>query len=84
MIARMTWLYMLQHKDDVLSVFRSFHAMIQTQFSTKINILCSDNGGEYVNKEFQAYFQLHGHIHETSMLKHHNKMGLWNGSIDIS
>jgi len=63
---RMTWLYLLKHKDEVFKVFHSFHAMIQTQFSAQIRILRSDNGGEYVNHHFQSYFQLHGLIHETS------------------
>ena len=46
---RMTWLYLMKHKDEVLHVFQSFHAMIQTQFSSKLRVLCFDNGGEYVN-----------------------------------
>ena len=62
----MTWLYLLKHKDDVFSVFQSFHTMIQTQFSAKIQILRSDNGGEYVNKKFQDYFATYGLLHETS------------------
>lgn len=33
---RMTWLYLLKHKDEVLGVFKSFHAMVQTQFSAKV------------------------------------------------
>ena len=41
-------------------------SMIQTQFSDKIQILRSDNGGEYVNKKFQDYFATHGLLHETS------------------
>ncbi|RVW80299.1 hypothetical protein CK203_039236 [Vitis vinifera] len=32
----MTWLYLMKHKDEVLHVFQSFHAMIQTQFSSKL------------------------------------------------
>ncbi|KAL2479639.1 Integrase catalytic domain-containing protein [Abeliophyllum distichum] len=36
------------------------------QFSSKIKILRSDNGGEFINHRFQAYFQQHGHLHETS------------------
>ena len=63
---RMTWLYLLKHKDDVFSVFQSFHIMIQTQFSAKIQILRSDNGGEYVKKNFQDYFATYGLLHETS------------------
>jgi transposase InsO family protein len=63
---RMTWLYLLKHKNEVLSTFQSFHTMVQTQFSAKVQILRSDNGGEYVNHQFQTYFQHHGLLHETS------------------
>jgi hypothetical protein len=63
---RMTWLYLLKHKDEVFSVFKSFHAMVNTQFSAKIQVLRSDNGGEYVNHQFHDYFNLHGILHETS------------------
>ena len=62
----MTWLYLLKHKDEVLGVFKSFHAMVQTQFSAKVQVLRSDSGGEYVNHQFREYFQQHGIIHETS------------------
>jgi hypothetical protein len=46
---RMTWLYLLKHKDEVFSVFKSFHILVQTQFSAKIQVLRFDNRGEYVN-----------------------------------
>ena len=62
----MTWIYLLKHKDEVFVVFQSFHTMVQTQFSAKIKILCSENGGEYVNQQFQTYFNSHGMLHETS------------------
>jgi hypothetical protein len=62
----MTWLYLLKNKYEVLSVFKSFHTMVQHQFSTKVKILRSDNGGEFVNRHFRAYFQNPGLIHETS------------------
>lgn len=45
---RMTWLYLLKRKDEVFTVFKSFHVMIQTQYSTKIQTLRTDNGGEYI------------------------------------
>ncbi|RVW89802.1 Retrovirus-related Pol polyprotein from transposon TNT 1-94 [Vitis vinifera] len=60
---RMTWLYLLKHKDEVLRVFKSFHAMVQTQFSAKVQVLGSDNGGEYVNHQFREYFQQHVGAH---------------------
>jgi len=63
---RMTWLYLLKRKDEVFGVFQAFHAMIQNQFSAKIRILRSDNGGEYMNRDFLEYFQRHGLLHESS------------------
>ena len=62
----MTWLYQLKTKDEVFTIYQAFHAMVQTQFSSKIKILRSDNGGEFTNRRFQAYFQQHGLLHETS------------------
>lgn len=63
---RMTWVYLLKHKSDVPKLFQYFHAMIQTQFSFKLQILRSDNGGEYVNSTLKSYFSTHGLLHETS------------------
>ena len=40
--------------------------MIQTQYSKKIKILHSDNGGEFVNHQSHEYFKKHGLIHETT------------------
>lgn len=40
--------------------------MVQTQFFAKIKILRSDNGGEYINQQFQTYFNSHGLLPETS------------------
>jgi hypothetical protein len=62
----MTRLYLMKHKDEVFSVFQSLHAMIQTQFSAKLRVIRSDNGGEYVNQRFRIYFDQHGLLHETS------------------
>jgi hypothetical protein len=63
---RMTWLYQLKTKDEVFTIFQAFHAMVQTQFSSTIKVLSSDNGGKFINHRFQAYFQQHGLLHETS------------------
>lgn len=63
---RMTWLYVMKNKHEVFEIFRSFHCMIKTQFSAKLQIVRSDNGGEYDNAQFHKYFQEHGLHHETS------------------
>ncbi|CAL8091657.1 unnamed protein product [Prunus armeniaca] len=45
---------------------RWFVTFMKTEFNAQIQILHSDNGGEFVNHNFQAYFQPHGIIHETT------------------
>jgi hypothetical protein len=63
---RMTWLYLMKNKDEVFSIFKSFHVMIHTQFSATLRVIRSDNGGEFINQRFRTYFDNHGLIHETS------------------
>jgi hypothetical protein len=42
----------LKSKDEVFSKFKEFKALIENLSERKINILRSDNGGEYTSKEF--------------------------------
>ena len=57
---------MMKHKNEVFKIFQVFHRMVQTQFSAKIQVLRSYNGGEYINQEFRQYFQEYGLQHETT------------------
>jgi len=43
--SRFTWVYFLRSKAEAFSAFKLFHAYVQTQFSSKIKVLRSDNGG---------------------------------------
>jgi hypothetical protein len=54
--SRFTWVYFLRSKSEVFSVFKSFFAYIETQFSTGIKVLRSDSGGEYMSHEFHDFF----------------------------
>ena len=56
----------MKNKDEVFSIFCSFHEMVKTQYSATIPILRSDNGGEYMHRDFKNYFSRHGLIHETT------------------
>jgi hypothetical protein len=47
-----TWIYFLKSKDEVFSKFKEFKALIENLSERKIEILRSDNGGEYTSKEF--------------------------------
>ncbi|KAJ9559500.1 hypothetical protein OSB04_004660 [Centaurea solstitialis] len=63
---RMTWVYLLKNKSEVLEKFDVFYNMIQTQFQKNIQIFRSDNGGEFVNSEMKSFFQTKGIIHQTT------------------
>jgi hypothetical protein len=50
-----TWVYFLKSKDEVFSKFKEFKALIENLSKRKIKILRSDNGGEYISKEFMNF-----------------------------
>jgi hypothetical protein len=47
-----TWVYFLRQKSNVFEHLKDFKDLVETQIGKKINILCKDNGGEYINKYF--------------------------------
>ena len=64
--SRFTGVYFLRSKSEVFSAFKFFHAYVQTQFSSKIKILRSDNGGEYTSHLFQEFLQTNGILSQRS------------------
>jgi len=63
---RLTWLFLMKEKSEVSQIFQNFHAMIQTQFQTKIQILKTDNAKEYFNSSINTYCLNQGIIHISS------------------
>jgi transposase InsO family protein len=53
-------------KADTRPLLISFFTMIETQFNTKIKVLRSDNGLEFLMSDF---FSSKGVIHQTSCVK---------------
>jgi hypothetical protein len=47
----------LKSKDEVLSKFKEFKALIENLSERKIKILRLDNGGEYTSKEFVNFYK---------------------------
>ena len=59
---RVTWVYLLKSKDEVLHCFRTY----QKSSLTKKKAFRSDNGGEYTSNDFQGYLAENGIESQTS------------------
>lgn len=64
--SRVTWVYFFRHKSEVASKFIEFYNMVLNQYKTTVQILRSDNGGEYVNSMLKDFCSKKGIIHQTS------------------
>lgn len=64
--SRMTWLYLLHNRSEVLNCFQSFCNDIYNQHSTMIKVLSTDNALEYKSNHFQQFLKDHGILRESS------------------
>lgn len=64
--SRFTWLFLLKHKNEVLSIFKHFKSMVETQFSSKLKVLKTDNGSEYINADVKSFCSASGILHQSS------------------
>lgn len=62
--SKKVFVYFLKHKSDVLGKFIEFKVMIECQTERRVKIMRTDNGREYVNEEFDAFFRANGIIHQ--------------------
>ena len=53
--SRNTSLYFLKKKSEVFSKFKEYKALVENQTGKKINVLRTDNGGEFCEKEFEKF-----------------------------
>ena len=51
----MVWVYFLKHKSDIVGAFKTWKAMVENETVLKVKTLQLDNGGAYVNADFQRY-----------------------------
>jgi transposase InsO family protein len=51
--SRKTWIFFMKNKDEVLSRFVKFKALVENQTSKKIKALRSNNIGEYIPNAFR-------------------------------
>ena len=59
--------YFMRHKSEVLDKFKEFEAATTTDSGQRISMLRSDNGGEYVSQEFEAYLKSKGIQHQLTV-----------------
>lgn len=50
--SRYTWVYFLKQKSETLERFKAFKNMIELQSGHRIKAIRSDNGGEYISRDF--------------------------------
>lgn len=62
--SRMMWIYLIQAKGEVFTVFKRFKLMAEKQAEKEIKILRTDGGGEYTSKEFHDFCEENGIVHE--------------------
>lgn len=62
----MTWVCLMKSKSEVKSLFQRFHKMIYTQYNVKVQVLRSDNGGEYLSSKFRQYLEAQGIVHQAT------------------
>lgn len=67
-------MYLLKTKNQVLLVFKEFHALVERDTGKKLRCLKADNGGEYCGT-FEAYCKMYS----TRMMKTPPKTPRLNG-----
>ena len=63
---RMTWVCLMKSKGEINLLFQNFHKMVCSQYNAQVQVLRSDNGGEYLSFELKRYLEAHGIIHQTT------------------
>jgi hypothetical protein len=55
----------MKHKSEVFTHFKHFVAALKTQHNYTVRILRSDNGGDYVGKDFEEWLAINGNNYYT-------------------
>jgi len=80
----MTWMFLLKKKSETFNCFQIFKELTENEIDMKIKFLRSDNGGEFVFKEFNKYFDDHGikrHFYVTKTPQQNNVVERKNRTI---
>ena len=64
---RFCWVYFLQQKSEVFTMFQKFKAAVENHSAKLIKTFRSDNGTEYTSHEFEAFLQKLGIHHQLTV-----------------
>jgi len=57
---RLTWVYFVKHKSEVLNKLMEFKETVEGELGSRIRRLRTNNGGEYTSEEFLSFCRQHG------------------------
>ena len=63
---RHVWITLIKYKSDIISVLKNFIHYVETQFSSAVMCLRSDNAREIKEGEMKLFLLAKGIIHQTS------------------
>lgn len=62
--SKFAWLYPIMLKSDVLFVFKTFKSLVESLFKTRIKVLPTDRGEEFINHSLGSFLQTCGILHQ--------------------
>jgi len=73
---RLTWLNLLHKKSEAFKSYKTFEALVETQFGRRIKVLNIDRGGEYLGANFDAHCKAKGIVKKLSVHDTHQEAGV--------
>ncbi|CAG9132206.1 unnamed protein product [Plutella xylostella] len=66
-LSRKVFVYPIKSKAEVLEKFNEFKNLVENELNKKIKKLRTDNGKEYINRNFDSYLKKSGILHQTTV-----------------
>jgi hypothetical protein len=77
--SRKSWIFFMRTKGQVFRRFQELKALLENQTEKKIEVLRSNNGGEYTSSEFNDFCAREGIKRELIVTTTRSRMGLLRG-----